>query len=898
MAGELRADPATRELYACDASLYRRLPLAALRAARQEDLDAAVDACRSLGVPLTMRGAGTSLAGQAVGRGLVVDCSALAGVSVDPDARVAHVGPGTVLDHLNRAAGVHGLQFGPDVATASRATLGGMIANNSAGARSIVHGLTADHVIGMDVTMADGTRARLEPGAPAPPALEACRSLADGFRPPALVRRVSGYALDALGGDRPDWPRLLCGSEGTLAVTRSATVRLVPLPAARGLALVPYPSVDAALEAVADLVQTGPSAVELMDSALVDPANRPPAVRALLGSVVDAAAVLMVEYAGAPEEVAAALGGLPGRARLLADPDLQASAWAVRRTGIARALRDIAGLPGDPRPLAFIEDPAVPPAQLAPFAREVRRLLAEEGLPAVWYGHASVGCLHIRPLLDLRLPGAAGTVRRVAEAVADLVVAHGGSLSGEHGDGRLRSELLGRMYPPQTLAAFTALKRNLDPGGILNPGVLTDAEPLDSGLRLVESPPRGAWRTALDHSAAGGLARAAEACNNNGACRGDAGTMCPSYQALGDERHTTRGRAVLLRAALEGRLPDGLADDGLHEALELCLGCKACAAECPAQVDMARLKVEVLAHRLLTRRPPLSTTVAAHAHGLLAAGSRAPRLAALGARLAGRVLGEAPPAPVGRWSPRPAGRPGGPEVALMADTFTRFLHPEIGDAALRVLAAAGADVTVVDPGCCGRPLLSQGYVDAARRSARRALDRLAPHALAGRRIVVLEPSCWSMFKDDLGALMDGDGRVEWVAQAVTTIEAEVARLGGAPLGRGPAAVVHGHCHSRALGDGAVHETLAALTGGDCRPSGAGCCGMAGAFGIRHPELSRTIGEQRLVPAVRDASAVVAPGSSCRQQIARLAGRRAQHPAEYLAGLIDQEAAMAGNGAGA
>lgn len=889
VAGELRADPATRELYACDASLYRRRPLAALRAAGEDDLDAAVEACRAVGVPLTMRGAGTSLAGQAVGRGLVVDCSALADIAIDPDARLARVGPGAVLDRVNRAAGRHGLQFGPDVATASRATLGGMIANNSAGARSVVHGLTADHVAGLDVTIADGGRARLERGAPAPRALEDCLPLGERFRPPALVRRVSGYALDALAADPPDWPRLLCGSEGTLAVTRSATLRLVELPAARGLALIPYPSVDAALGAVVDLLGTGPSAVELMDRALVDPANRPPAVRELLGSVVDAEAVLMVEYAGDPEQVAAALAGVDGRARVLTDPAAQSAAWAVRRTGIARALRDVAGLPGDPRPLAFIEDPAVPPERLAPFAAEVRRVLADEGLPAVWYGHASVGCLHIRPLLDLRLPGAVATVRRVAEAVADLVVSHGGSLSGEHGDGRLRSELLGRMYRPEALAAFAELKRRLDPDGILNPGVLTDAEPLDSGLRLVESPPRRPWRTALDHSEAGGLARAAEACNNNGACRGDIGTMCPSYQALGDERHSTRGRAVLLRAALEGRLPDGLADDGLHEALELCLGCKACAAECPAQVDMARLKVEVLAHRLHTRRPPLSATIAAHAHGLLAAGSRAPRLAALGARVAGRLLGESPPAPVGRWRPRPASRPGGAEVALMADTFTRFMHPEIGDAALQVLAAAGADVTVVDPGCCGRPLLSQGYVDAARRSARRALDRLAPHALAGRRIVVLEPSCWSMFVDDLGSLMDGDDRVEWVARAVTTIEAEVTRLGGAPLRPGDEALVHGHCHSRALGDTDAHGALAGLTGGACVASGAGCCGMAGAFGVRHPELSRTIGEQRLAPAVRGAGTVVAPGSSCRHQIERLTGRRARHPAEYLAQRLEGDA---------
>ena len=334
-AGEVRDDPASRELYACDASLYRRLPLASLRAADDGDLDAAVAACRESGVPLTMRGAGTSLAGQAVGSGLVVDCSALRGLEIDPDARVARVGPGVVLDDLNAAAAEHGLAFGADVATASRATLGGMIANNSAGARSVVHGLTADHVLALDVVLADGTRATLRRGEPAPPALEAARPLADGFAPPRLVRRVSGYALDALAGPAPDWPRLLCGSEGTLALTRRAELRLVERPAARGLALVPFASVDAALEAVVGLLEAGPSAIELMDRALLDPANRPPSVRALMGFASDAAALLVVEHSGEPDEVAGRLAAIAG-ARIVADPDGQNAVWAVRRSGIAR----------------------------------------------------------------------------------------------------------------------------------------------------------------------------------------------------------------------------------------------------------------------------------------------------------------------------------------------------------------------------------------------------------------------------------------------------------------------------------------------------------------------------------------------------------------------------------
>jgi Fe-S oxidoreductase len=656
-------------------------------------------------------------------------------------------------------------------------------------------------------------------------------------------------------------------------VTVSALVRLVPLPAARGLALVPYASVDDALSAVVELLPAGPSAIELMDRQLLDPANRAPRERALLGVAGAAEALLVVEHSGEPERVRDALAAIPG-ARVVLDPADQADLWAVRRSGIARAL----GGEGDARPLPFIEDPAVPPENVAAFARGLRRLLADEGLPAVWYGHAGVGCLHVRPLMDLRRPGAVARLRRVAERTADLVAAHGGSLSGEHGDGRLRGELLPRMYGPPQMEAFRALKRTLDPQGIMNPGVLIDADPLDSGLRLAASPPRAARRTAVSFASEGGLARAGEACNGNGACRARSGVMCPSFQALRDERHAPRGRAVLMRAALEGRLPGGLADDGLHEALELCLGCKACATECPAQVDLARMKVEALAYRHATRGTPLTARLAGHAHVGLALGSLAPRLARVPARLASRRVGRPLPAPSPRWRPRTTGRPGTP-VALLADTFTRYLHPEVGDAAVRVLEAAGAHVVVVDPGCCGRPLLSQGLVGPARRAARRALDRLAPLAVARVPIGVLEPSCWSMLVDDLPALVPADPRTAWVAEAAVSFESLALRLGVSPLGLGEDTVVHAHCHARALGDRDAERLL----GG--RPSGAGCCGMAGAFGYRHPDLSRAIASDRLLPALGGAALAVAAGTSCRAQIAELGGVPVAHPAQVLAARL-------------
>ena len=886
IAGTVRADTATCELYASDASLYRRKPRAVLRAGAPDDLEAAIGVAAELGVPVTMRGAGTSLAGQSVGTGLVIDTGALAGCAIDPDARTARVGPGLVLDDLNRMAAVHGLMFGPDVATANRATLGGMISNNSAGARSIVYGLTADHVRGLEVILADGTHARLRRGAAAPPVFEACRPLGAAWSGPSLLRRVSGYNLDALRDDAPDWPRLVCGSEGTLAVIGAAELGLVPIPPCRGLGLLAFADVDAALSAVVDLLVTGPSAVELMDAAMLDPANRAPVTAGLTAFGRGAGALLVVEYSGTEDDVRAAVASLSGAHPVLDAPG-QAAVWAVRRAGIARALRG-EGVAGstpptpDAAPLPFIEDPAVPPAAVATFAREARTLLSEEGLPAVWYGHASVGCLHIRPLLDLRQPGALGRLRRIAEGVADLVVAHGGSLSGEHGDGRVRSELLPRMYPPATIAAFTALKDTLDPHGLLNPGVLVRPERLDEGLRIMQAPSRPELATSVSFARERGLARAAEACNGNGACRAHQGTMCPSFQALGDERHATRGRAVLLRAAIEGRLAEGLADDGLHEALELCLGCKACATECPAAVDMARLKVEALNERHARRGVPLRTRAFGATHTLLAAGSRVPALAGLGARVAGGLLGRRPPAPRRAWTPAAPG-PERPDLALMMDTFTRYLHPEVGRAALAVFAAAGARVAVVDPGCCGRPLLSQGRVRAARTRLDGALTRLAPYAIEGIPIVTLEPSCWSMLADDAATLID-DPRTATVATALETFEQALLRIGVPGLrARRGVAVVHRHCHDRtAGGPDSLTELVGMVPGLEVRPSGAGCCGMAGAFGYAHPELSRRIAEDRLVPAARAAQFVVAHGSSCRQQVTEFADRPALHPAVLLA----------------
>ncbi|MDH3725012.1 MAG: FAD-binding oxidoreductase [Thermoleophilia bacterium] len=868
VAGDLRLDSATRELYAADASLYRCRPVGALRARTPDDLGVALAACRESGVPLTMRGAGTSLAGQAVGPGLVVDCSALNAIAVEPDRRIARVGPGAVLDDVNAAAGAHDLLFGPDVATGNRATIGGMIANNSAGSRSVIYGQTGESVVGLDVFLATGDRVTLRRGGAVPAALDGSRQLADAMPARTLLRRVSGYALDAMAGPNPDWPGVICGSEGTLGVIAAAELALEERPAFRALAVLRYPSMAEALDCVVGLLESGPSAIELLDLAMLDADGH-------TTEAGDRAVALLVEHSGDQEDVRRRLAELPA-AQLILDPAHQEHIWAGRRAGIAWALKQASRGAGgeDPRPIPFIEDPAVPPDRLGSFSSEVRRVLDEEGVRAIWYGHASVGCLHIRPVMDLRKPAEVVRVRRIAESVAQLVAKHDGSLSGEHGDGRVRSELLPAIYPPETIAAFAQLKRRLDPDGILNPGVIVDPHRLDEDLRAV-APVLPAPAPRLSFVAAGGIGRAARACNGNGLCRAHAGAMCPTYQALGDERHSTRGRAVLFRAAIEGRLEAGLADPGLHEALELCLGCKACARECPAEVDMAWMKIEALAARHARRHVPLSTWLAAHAHEVLALGGHLVPIARMGARVVSHITGRALPSPVARWRPpRRSGR--GSPLVLMADTFTRYLHPEVGDAARAVLAS-NARVEVVSPGCCGRPLLSMGLVDRARHRAVRMLDRLAPHALAGTPIVVLEPSCWSMLVDDVPRLLPDDPRAAWVAERARSFERAAGELGLRASERA-GTVLHPHCHARALGEA---DAIAAIVPGG-RDSGAGCCGMAGAFGYQHPAVSREVAETLLGPATRDAERVIASGTSCRQQIVDLTGRRALHPAEALA----------------
>jgi len=884
-------------------------------------------------VPVTPRGTGTALAGQATAPGLALDVSALdAVVAYDPEARTCSVQPGAIQAELNARVEPDGLVFGADTSTSDVATLGGMVGNDSAGMRSLVYGTTADQVVGLRCVLAGGEVVELRPlpraeaerrarGADAEArllrsALELGERHGDEIRRryPRMVRRVSGYGLDGLVDPEVlDLTRLVCGSEGTLAIVTRADLRLHPLPARRRVATLEFSSLRAAATATPPLLETRPSYVELLDRVALARARDNPAYRDATAFVAgDPDAVLLVEYSGAPDAVDARiaeleeLAGAVGAARSAELPERDVARTVALRKSILPLLL---GTAEASKPVAFVEDAAVPPDRLAEFVTRFQAIVEEEGTWACFYGHASVGCLHVRPALNTKDPAGVARMRRIAGRVADLVVELDGSISGEHGDGLSRSEFLERMYGPELVQAFGALKRAWDPAGLLNPGVIVDPPPMQEHLRLGPDHRPGAPPTALDFSRQGGFSAAVELCNGSGLCRKrTGGTMCPSYMATGDERDTTRARANALRSILDGTLaPSALTGDRLWEVFELCVGCKACKTECPSRVDVASMKTEVLAQRGAAHGFALRQRAAAHARTGLAVAARAPRLVnAIARTRAARRLAEAglgidrrrrlPPvaSPLHRRFPQLTQGAGPAQVALFADTWTTYQRPDIGEAAVAVLAAAGARVLLPRVACCGRPMLSEGLVDAARRSARANLDALAPLAARGIPIAGLEPSCILTIRDDYAALVPDDARVESVAGATRLWEEALLELPQCPrLRDGDGAeriLLHGHCHQKALvGTEPTEAALALLPGAEVETLDAGCCGMAGLFGYEreHYAVSMRMGERRLFGAVRSApeAVVVAPGTSCRQQIADGTGRRALHPAEHLAARL-------------
>jgi FAD/FMN-containing dehydrogenase/Fe-S oxidoreductase len=937
--GAVLFDAASRGRYSTDASIYQIEPVGVVVPRDRDDVAAALAIAREEGVPVLPRGGGTSQCGQTVGRALVLDCSKhMAGVlSVDAERRRALVQPGLVLDRLNKALKSKGLFFPVDVSTGDRATIGGMTANNSCGARSLRYGNMVHNVRAIDALLADGTAARFGevPGNFADEAMpERYRDLVRRMRAlhrreadelerrfPKLLRRVGGYNIDMIADAGHNMAHLLVGSEGTLAFFEAIELDLQPIPPHRVLGICHFPSFYRAMAAAKSIVALGPTAVELVDRTMIELSRDIAMFRATVDRFVqgEPAALLLVEFAGEDRDenlrrlraLVELMGdlGFPGGVVEATDPAFQSSVWEVRKQG----LNIMMSMKGEGKPVSFIEDCAVALDDLADYTARLTAVFEKHGTYGTWYAHASVGCLHVRPVLNLKQEIDVRKMRAIAEEAFAMVREYKGSHSGEHGDGLVRSEFHEAMFGPRLTRAFAEVKESFDPAGMMNPGKIVAPSKMDdrSLFRFKPGYATQALDTALDWSDWGGFAGAVEMCNNNGACRkADPGVMCPSYRATADEQHLTRGRANTLRLALSGQLGAGaLTAPAMRETMELCLSCKGCKRECPTGVDMARMKIEFLhqyrkEHGLSLRDRlvaylPRYAPAASRLAPLLNLRDRLPGLAALSERLTGLTQRRALP----RWDGTPYRDPAAPaasagrEAVLFVDTFSRWFEPENARAAERVLARAGYAVLGATqagerPLCCGRTLLAAGLVDEAKREARRMLAVLRPFVERGLPVIGLEPSCLLTLRDEFPSMLPGAEAKALASRALLFDEflaAESAAgrltLDLAPLAR--KAVLHGHCHQKAFGiAGAGVTALKLVPGLEVETFDSTCCGMAGAFGYEaeHYDLSLAIGELGVLPKLRAAPAdtlLVASGTSCRHQIAHALGREAQHPARII-----------------
>jgi FAD/FMN-containing dehydrogenase/Fe-S oxidoreductase len=983
--GSVLFDDASRGRYSTDASIYQILPVGVFVPVAERDIAGAIGIARDLEIPVLARGAGTSQCGQTTGAALVIDVSKHFRriVHVDPVTRTAVVEPGVVLDRLNAQLKQHGLWFPVDVSTSAQATLGGMAGNNSCGSRSIAYGNMVHNVLGISAWLSDGTEVEFGPidslEGRAAQVAELVRGLAARNRDalnerwPKVLRRVGGYNLDLFNarGPRPyaddgsvNLAHLLVGSEGTLAFTRRLQLKLAPLPRAKVLGAVNFQSFRAAMEAAQHIVRLQPVAVELLDRNIIELSRANPAFRSTIESALAGSpeAVLLVEFAGddaqtlppmltALDELVHGLR-LPGSVVRMTDPREQSRLWEVRKAG----LNIMMSLKGDGKPVSFIEDCAVPLEHLADYTTALTEVFSRHGTRGTWYAHASVGTLHVRPILDMRVGGphgGAAKMRAIAEEAAALVRRYKGAYSGEHGDGLCRGEWIEWQFGPALNQAFRAIKQHLDPTNTLNPGKIIDPPRMDD-LSLLRFPPPAAphpYRTlplapALDWAAwdvqndptteritapgtggdnTGGFAKAVEMCNNNGHCRKfDAGTMCPSYRVTLDEQHLTRGRANTLRLALSGQLGKGaLTGEAVHAAMDLCVSCKGCRRECPTGVDMARMKVEFLAHYKAAHGYTLRDRLIAHLPDYAARASRLAWLLNLRDRLPGaawlseKCLGLAAGRPLPKWRRDTFFRSAdeslfasaeqtlaaqarhGNAAILFVDTFNGVFEAEVARAAARVLRSAGYVVHTLrrDRGhyCCGRTFLSVGMVREAKARAAELIAALVPFARAGVPIVGLEPSCLLGLRDEALVMRLGEAATMVSRQAVLFEEfiARERRAGRFALELRPAAapiLVHGHCHQKAFGAmQSVLSVLALIPGASPRTIEGSCCGMAGAFGYEaeHHAMSVRMGEVSLLPAVRadSGATVVADGTSCRRQIFDGTGREATHVAVLLDQLL-------------
>lgn len=945
--GSVQTDLISLGIYATDASMYQMLPLAVVTPLDREDTVKAVRLCAELGLPLLARGGGTSLTGQSVGEAVILDVSRhlTRVLELNLEEGWVRVEPGMVCSELNALLKPHGVHFAPDPATANRANIGGMIANNAAGMRSVRYGMTIDHVLALDLALSTGEVLNLH-------ALDAhqlaakCalpdregdiyRGLRDLLarhaneirtRYPKVLRRSGGYALDALVNANPwNLAKLICGSEGTLGVILEAKLRLTPLPRYSAVCMAHFDTLDAALRAAAPVVAEGPSVAELIDGVILRQARSHPLTRDICAVIQgDPAAVLVIEVQGENFEavakhihrIADGLSGLAYAAPVMTDERAIQEVWQLRTS----ALGLMTTVQGPKKPVPYIEDAAVPPEVLADYVAEVLEICRKYDQPVSMFGHASVGLIHIRPLHDLHQSADIARMVQIQEEIFPLVQKYGGSWSGEHGDGIVRGGFNRRFFGDQLYEAFREVKNLFDPEKRMNPGKVIDTPPLDSHLRFGSGYQPLPVESRFHYRAQGSMLAAAEQCTGVGACRKtQAGVMCPSYVATRDEMHSTRGRANALRLALTGQLgPDALCSDELKAVMDLCLGCKGCKGECPNSVDMVRLKSDVLYQYQKRHGVPLRSRIFGSLSDLarLASGPHAPLVNVLmGSRpmrgMMAKMLCIDPKRPLPSYTSQRlsawfAQRPAkaisteqsheNRRVVLFNDTYTEYYLPQVGRAAIEVLEAAGYQVELATLGDSQRGAISQGLLDQAKRNGARLFERLDALLVDDTPLLVCEPSCATALADDLPDLLDDAELARRVASRVQMLdcflEQELASGRCTLLWKVPGTdaprhfLVHGHCHQKTLDGGRwAQKLLARIPGAVVSDTEAGCCGMAGSFGYEaeHAELSRIIAGQRLLPRLDKISSetrVVTNGFSCRHQIADLSGRQSVHVIELV-----------------
>ncbi|MBX2878852.1 MAG: FAD-binding protein [Granulosicoccus sp.] len=949
--GEVHEDIFTRGRYATDASIYQIMPTAVAMPQSKADVQIILDTARDLRIPVTARGGGTSQCGQTVNSGLIIDNSRYFNQLLELDVANHRcvVEPGMVLDTLNRLLKPHGVWFPVDISTGSRATIGGMAANNSCGQRSIHYGTMRDNVQSIDAILPSGASMSF---GETPTSLNNLQNdqrqltqdlLALGKREahiigekfPSVLRRVGGYNIDALvpNGPQHNLAHLLVGSEGTLAYSTAIELKLSPIPEHRVVGVCHFPSFYQAMDATQHLVALGPHAVELVDSTMLSLAADIDLYRQTLPEFVrgEPAALLLVEFAcnSHSENLQqlkrldqligdlgfswSAVGKHWGGTVHAVDPQLQARISEVRKAG----LNIMMSMKSEGKPVSFVEDCAVELCDLADFTAEITELFEKYGTTGTWYAHASVGCLHVRPILNLKLEKDANTMRQIAEEAFDLVIKYKGSHSGEHGDGISRSEFHSKMFGERMVENFEYVKAQFDPHNLFNPGKIVNAPRMNDrnyfrykpDYKMIEIEPALNWSDWP--GASGGLQGAIEMCNNNGACRKTTGgVMCPSYRVTGDEKDVTRGRANTLRLALSNQLgPDALGSDAMHDTMRLCVSCKACKRECPTGIDMARMKCEVQAARAKLHGHSVHERLVAHLpryapwlsriRWLANVRNRMPRLNQWSEAITGFSADRELP----HWAADPflerhTSAEGDRDIVLLADTFNRWFEPDRLRNARRVLEIAGFKVHIAQLGkqrnlCCGRTYLATGMIDRARTEAQRMIEALLPWAQSDVAIVGLEPSCLLTLRDEYRSLLPGDASDTLASKALLFEELIMqehlaGRLNWKLNAVQAEALVHGHCHQKAMGAfTSVKQTLALIPELQVKVIESSCCGMAGAFGYAHDtaEISVKMAELDLLPAVRKAnldSLIIADGTSCRHQIKLGTDRQAVHVADVLA----------------